>query len=214
MGNAVININTRQNPMSAVGKTGAQIVKLIPAPRVYVKAAESLTAAPVQNYQKKTGAAGLDASYTGFTDLGIVSGMAKVTYEKKVAEIRTGLDDVLRQTYVQGKTATIEFTLQQFDDVALEAVSGLTASVIQSGSVVNYQVGQEDVVTKALLLVITSKADGKEIQLYHPSAFMSFNYEDSNDGLALKVSASLPAFTAAGTLGAIGEGFFSKTIFA
>jgi hypothetical protein len=208
------NKNTRQNPMSAVGKSGTQVVKFIPAPRVYIKAAESLTAAPVQNYQAKTQATGdLPAAYTGWTDLGIVNGNAKLTYEKKLAEVRTGLDGVLRDTYIESKTATLEFTLQQFDDVALEAVTGLTASVITSGSVVNYQVGQDDVIKKAILLVLTSKIDGKEIQLYHPSAILSFNYDEADNAMVLKVTASLPAFTASGTLGTNGESFFSQTIF-
>ena len=134
----------------------------------------------------------------GWTDLGIVSGMAKITYDKKVVEVRTGMDDYLRASYVGSKEAKIEFVLDQFDDLNLELLTGYTGSVISSGSIVNYQVGEEDLVQKAILVVAQNKLDQKEIQFYNPAAFVNFVFEESNTGLALKVTANLPSFTPQG----------------
>lgn len=159
-----VNINTSQKPMTAAGRTGTQSIKNIPGCRVYVKAADVLVNTPVQSYMKKTANGVLDASYVGWSDLGIVNGNAKVTYDKKVKEIKTGMDDVLRAAYVDSKEAKLEFSLSQYDDVVLEQVSGLSASVITNGSVINYLVGQEDLIQRAILLVSINKLDQKEIQ--------------------------------------------------
>jgi hypothetical protein len=201
-----INKNTRQNPMAEAGRTGTQVIKFIPAPRVYIKATESQTAAPVQTHFTVSDG----TTPSGWTDLGIVAGMAKITYDKKIREIRTGLDDILRQTYVESRTAKLEFSLQQFDDVVIEQMTGYTGSVIQSGSIVNYQIGQEDVIQKAIMLVAQNKLDKKEFQFYNPNALMSFSFEEENDGLVLKVMADLPAYTAQGESQ---ESFLSTTIF-
>jgi hypothetical protein len=147
---------------------------------------------------------------TGWTDLGIVDGMAKITYDKKTQEVRTGLDDYLRAAFVGSKDARIEFSLQQFDDLNIELLTGFTGSVITSASIVNYQIGTEDLIQKAILLVVQNKLDGKEIQFYNPNAYLNFVFEEKTDGLMLKVTALLPSFTANGQTS---ESFLSSTIF-
>lgn len=203
-----INRNTTQSPMAGGGKSGSQVVKFIPAPRVYMKAADTpLSAVPVQKYYTASNG----STPTGWTDLGIVQGMAKVTYTKKTAEVRTGMDESLRAAYVDNKAAQIEFNLSQFDDVNLELLTGYTGSIITSGSVINYQIGEEDVVQKALLLVVQNKLDKKEIQFYNPAAYVNFNIDEVDNGLMFKVTADLPAFTPQGETA---ESFMSTTIFA
>jgi hypothetical protein len=199
------NRNTTQTPMGS-GKTGAQVVRLIPAPRVYVKSSESVTVTPVQTHFVVSNG----ATPAGWTDLGIVQGMAKVTYDKKVKEIKTGLDDYLRAAYVDSKEAKIEFDLAQFDDANIELLTGYTGSVITSGSTVNYQIGEEDLVQKAILLVVQNKLDQKEFQFFNPNAYLNFVFNESNDGLMLKVTALLPSFTPQGETK---ESFLSTTIF-
>lgn len=202
----IVNKNTTQAPLTPLGKTGGQVVKFIPAPRVYTRNSDSITAAPVQTYYTKS--AGVTP--TGWTDLGIVDGMAKITYDKKTQEVRTGMDDYLRAAFVGSKDARIEFSLQQFDDLNIELLTGFTGSVITSASIVNYQIGAEDLIQKALLLVVQNKLDGKEIQFYNPNAYLNFVFEEKTDGLMLKVTALLPSFTAAGQTS---ESFLSSTIF-
>jgi hypothetical protein len=203
----IANKNTTQKGMSTAGRTGTQVVKYIPAPRVYVKTADALANTPVQNYFTKSNG----ATPAGWTDLGSVLGVAKVTYAAKVKEVTTGIDNYFRAAYFDGKTGNIEFELEQLDDVALEQVSGLTASVITAGSVVNYQVGQNDLNILALLLVVQNKLDGKEWQFYNPAAYLNFAFNDSGDALTLKTTGYLPFFTA---LGQTAESMISTTIFA
>lgn len=202
----LVNRNTTQAPMAAAGRTAPQVIRLIPAPRIYVKAPDSITAAPVQTYYSVSNG----ATPTGWTDLGIVMGNAKVNYNKKVKMVTTGLDNYLRAAYVDSKEATIEFDLAQFDDVNIELLTAFTGSVITSGSIVNYQVGQEDLVQKAILVVMQNKLDQKEFQFYNPNAYLNFVYAESGDGMVLKCTAILPSFTA---LGQTAESFLSKTIF-
>jgi hypothetical protein len=198
------NRNSRQNPITS-GRTGTQIVKFVPAPRVYIKAADSITAATIP-YVKSDG-----VTPAGFTDLGIVEGLATITYNKEIKEVLTGIDQVLRQSYVGRKTASIQFNLSQFDDTVFENISGLTASTIISGSTINYQVGSEDIITKALLLVVQNKLDGKEMQLYNPAADLSFTFNQNGDYLELQVTGNMKAFTASG---AALESFYSLSFFA
>jgi hypothetical protein len=200
------NRNTTQSPMTTAGKTGTQVVRFIPAPRVYVKATESLTSTPVQTHFVVSDG----ATPSGFTDLGIVNGMAKVTYDKKVKEIRTGMDDYLRAAYVESKDARVEFDLAQFDDANIELLTGYTGSVITSGSIVNYQIGEEDLIEKALLLVCQNKLDKKEIQFFNPNAYINFVFVEQNDGLMLRCTCLLPSFTPQGETK---EAFLSTTIF-
>jgi hypothetical protein len=202
-----VNKNTQGTPLTVAGRSGAQSIKLIQAPRLYVKAADALTTTPVQNYYTKSSG----ATPTGWTDLGIVDGYAKIQYDKKVNEVRTGPDEYFRAAYTKQKTGVIEASLLQLDDITLEQISGLTASVITSGSVINYQIGSEDLNQLALLLVVTNKLDSKEWQFYNPSAYLNFTFEEKTDGISLKVTGLLPFFTPAG---ATKESMMSTTIFA
>jgi hypothetical protein len=202
-----VNKNTNQKPMTAVGRTGAQTLKFIPGARVYTKVADSIASTPVQAYFTKSNG----TTPAGWTDLGTVLGAVKVNYTKTVKEVTTGIDDYFRAAYVDKKVGQIEFELSQLDDVTLETISGLTASVITSGSVINYQVGSEDLNLLALLVVATSKLDSKEIQFYNPSAYLNFTWAEQGDALVLKVTGLLPFFTATG---ASAEGMLSVTEFA
>lgn len=181
----ISNLNSAQTPLTT-GKTGAQAIKWIDCPRVYIKTADT-TATPVTT--KSNG-----VLPSGWTDLGIVQGKAKITYSKELKEIRTGLDNVLRASYIGQKTASLEFNLSQFDDVVIEQLSGLTASQIQAGSIYQFPIGTEDVVEKALLLVSQNKLDGKEWQFYNPKAYMTFSIEDNGDETVVKGSGNLPLF--------------------
>jgi len=198
-----VNKNTTQAGMTAAGRTGVQSIKFIPAPRVYIKAVDT---SPAPCLAKSNG-----ETPSGWTDLGSVAGAAKVTYTPKVQEVLTGIDNVFRAAYINGKTGQVEFSLAQLDDVVIEQVTGLTASVITSGSVISYQVGQTDLYQKAILLVLQNKLDGKELQFYNPNAYINFTFEDSGDAASMKVTAMLPFFVAPGnTL----EGLLSVSVFA
>jgi len=201
------NKNTRQTPMTATGRTGSQPTKFIPAPRIYIKSADSVTAAPVQSYFTKSSG----STPAGWTDLGVIEGLANITYNKEIKDVKTGIDLVLRASYVGEKTAFIEFSLSQFGDVVLEELSGLAASTIITGSTVNYQVGSEDIIEKALLLVVDNKITSHEVQIYSPAALLSFQYQQNGEFLELQGNGRLPAFTAQG---ASAESFMSTTFFA
>lgn len=201
------NKNTAQSLMTTAGRTGTQVTKFIDAPRVYVKSADSISAAPVQTYFNKSNG----VTPATWTDLGQVIGSAKVTYNKKSKDVTTGIDEVLRASYVGSKDVTIEATLGQFDDVVLEQLSGLTASVITSGSIVSYAVGSEDLIQLALLLVVQNKLDGKEWQFYNPAAYLNYSFEASGDALAVKMTGKLPFFT---PQGGTKEQFIAQTMFA
>ena len=182
----IANLNTKQTPITA-GSTGTQVIKFIQAPRVYVKAID-VTATPV--VVKSNG-----SLPSGWTDLGIVNGNATVTYDKEIKEIRTGIDQILRASYIQSRTSRIEASLSQVDDTMLAAVTGLTLSTISAGSIYQLAIGKEDIVQKALLLVVQNKLDGKEIQFYSPNADITFSYEESGEELLVKLAADLKAFT-------------------
>ena len=177
--------------MVAAGLTGQQTTKWIDAPRIYIKSTDS-TPTPV--VIKSNG-----ALPTGWTDLGIVNGKFKITYQKDVKEVRTGIDETLRAIYIGKKTAKFEFQLSQFDDVTMSQLSGLTASQITNGSIYQYGVGIEDVVQKALLLVSQNKLDGKEWQFYSPLAYLSFGITDNNQETVLAGVGDLPSFAWAGS---------------
>jgi hypothetical protein len=185
----IVNKNTTQTPI-ATGLTGAQVVKFIDAPRVYVKAVDST---PTPIVVKSNG-----STPSGYTDLGVVEGKVRVAYDKEIAEVRTGIDQFLRQSYVRQKTGTFEFVLSQFDDVVMKEISGLTPSVITSGSIVQFNVGSEDVISRALLMVVQNKLDGKEQQFYNPAADLSFTIEDSGDATVIRGRADLKGFTFGG----------------
>jgi hypothetical protein len=189
----ISNLNTAQTPITS-GLTGLQAVKWIAADRVYVKTKDG-AATPITVKSNGT-------KPTGYTDLGIVNGKVRVTYEKTDKEIRTGLDQILRARYVDQRTATFEFVLSQFDDAVVKEVAGVNPSTITSGSVYQFAIGTEDVVEKALILVSQNKLDGKEWQL-------SYTIEDNSDETVIRVRASLPAFTWGS-----GEALFLQTAFA
>lgn len=181
-----VNKNTQQSPVSA-GLTGTQVVKFIDAPRVYVKTKDS-TPTPVTT--KSNG-----STPGSWTDLGIVEGKVRIAYTKETNEVRTGIDQVLRATYVRQRNGSFEFTLNQFDDVVVKELSGVTPSTITSGSIVQFAMGGEDVIERALLLVVQNKLDGKEWQFYAPAAQLSFSIEDSGEATVVRGVGNLPAFS-------------------
>jgi hypothetical protein len=185
-----INRNTTQSPMTALGNTGLQVIRFIPGSRVYLKAPDSTTAAPVGNYYTKSNG----VTPAGWTDLGTSTGPGTVVYTKNKVKVQTGIDKVVRAVYIGEKLASIQMDLDQFDDTVLAQMTGLSPSIITAGSIVNFQVGQEDVVQKALLLVCQNKLDGKEIQFYHPAAQVSFSIKYSAEQMLLAMDAELVAF--------------------
>jgi hypothetical protein len=185
----IVNKNTSQTPITS-GLTGTQVVKFIDAPRVYIKA---LDATPLPVTTKSNG-----STPSGWTDLGSVEGKVAIRYEKEIKEVRTGIDQILRQSYVGQKTGSFEFVLAQFDDVVIKELSGLTPSSIQAGSTYQFMIGSEDIIQKALLLVVQNKLDGKEMQFYHPNADISFTIEDSNEQTVVRGRGNLPGFTYGG----------------
>lgn len=186
----LINRNTTQPGMSTVGNTGIQVTRFIPGSRVYIKAPDSTTAAPVSSYFTKSNG----TTPAGWTDLGTTTGPGTVVYTKNKVKVQTGIDKVVRAVYIGEKLANIQMELDQFDDTVLQQMTGLSPSIITAGSIVNFQVGQEDVVQKALLLVCQNKLDGKEIQFYHPSAQISFSVKYSAEQMLIAMDAELIAF--------------------
>lgn len=186
-----VNKNTTQKPLTAAGVTGQQVIKFIPAPRIYMKATPDSTSAAVIPSVKSNG-----ATPTGYSDLGSVAGMAKLGYSKKTTEVKTGIDNYLRAAYVSDKTGTIEFSLSEVDDTAIGLISGLTPSVISASSIYTFHMGQEDLNQICLLLVTQNKLDGKEIQWYSPLVYANFDFQENGDALELHCVATLPFFTA------------------
>src|SRR5574343_782605 len=184
---AILSNNfTTQVPI-ATGRTGTQSIKWINAPRVFLKAPDT-TPTPVT--VKANG-----STPSGWTDLGIVDGDLSIAYTKELKEIRTGIDNFLRLTYASQRSGSFSVNLSQFDDKVIEEVSGITPSVITSGSIIQFAVGQEDVVKRAVLLVCENKLDGKEFQFYHPNADISFNFTNSGEFTVVELTANLTGFT-------------------
>ncbi len=117
----------------------------------------------------------------------------------------------MRAAYLEQKGATFECNLGQTDDVVIETISGVTASVIVPGSVVNYPLGSTDLNQMAVLYVVQNKLTGKEIQFYNPNAYISFQFAKNGDSLDVKMSGLLPSFIPAG---GTQEMFISTTVFA
>ncbi len=209
MANVVISNFTTQKPNAANGLTGAQVLTMIPASRVFVKVAESTTAAPVYTYAAESFKTN-GQTPVGWTDLGIMDAPAKITYTKDIEKVKTGIDQYIRKTYAKSKEASLDFSLWQTDDLLLSNL-GFNGSSVTSGSSMNFLIGQEDVVTLALLCVYQNKLDGKEMHIYHPAANLSVTFDTANDKLLTKVSADLLAFT---PVGATVDALFSTTIFA
>jgi hypothetical protein len=205
----VVNRNTQQTPLGTpTGSiTGVQSIRHIPAARVYVKSTQdSTTATPVNLYSayamKSNGATPTAPTGTGVTagtyvDLGIMSTPGKVTYTKNQKKVQTGIDKITQLIYVESRSAQMEFNLDQMDDYLLQQL-GFQSSVITSGSSINFQIGQEDVVYLAMIMVYQNKIDGKEIQWYHPGAAFTVTFETSAEQVVIKCSVELVAFMAAG----------------
>jgi len=187
----ISNRNTQGTPIGP-GLTGVQVVRFVDADRVYIKSPDALTGVVIPT-TKSNG-----TTPAGYTDLGIIDGKLKITYDKKSKDVLTGIDNYFRSEYVSEKTCMFEFNLSQFDDVVLASISGLSASMITSSTTYVFNVGQEDIVQKALILVSQNKLDGKELQYYNPGAYLNFGFADSGDAVILKCTAKLPFFTAVG----------------
>lgn len=200
----IANKNTTQQPLSSLGLTGTQVLKFIDAPRVYLKTADPLAVAIIPT-AKSNG-----ATPSGWTDLGVVEGTCKIGVEKKVKQVKTGIDNYLRAAYTDEKVGTFEFSLSQLDDIAFGQVTGLTASVVNTGSTYTYAVGSEDLSQQAVLMVVQNKLDGKEWQFYNPNAYINFSIEDSGDEFKLKVTGLLPFFLAPGQAS---EQMLAQTLF-
>jgi hypothetical protein len=196
----IVNKNTTQASLGS-GLTGSQVIKFIPGPRMYVKAVDT-TATPV--VAKSNG-----STPAGWTDLGTVEGNARLAYDKEVKQVRTGIDQVLRASYIGQKSASVEVVLNQFDDKMFAEVSGITPSLISNASIYQFTTGSEDIVQRAVLLVLQNKLDGKEWQLYHPSADISFQIEDANEAMVVRMRCEFKAFT----FGSV-EPLFVQSIFA
>ena len=116
----------------------------------------------------------------------------------------------IRAAYTNEKVGTCEFSLSQLDDVVFGQVTGLTASVVNTGSTYTYAVGSEDLSQQAILMVVQNKLDGKEWQFYNPNAYLNFSIEDSGDEFKLKVTGLLPFFSAPGQAS---EQMLAQTLF-
>lgn len=202
-----VNKNTTQQPITS-GLTGTQSIKFIDAPRFYVKAADSLTAAPVTSYFAKSNG----ATPTGWTDLGVVDGKCKIGVQKKTKEVKTGIDNYFRAAYTSEKVGTIECSLTQFDYTVFQNISGISPYTVTSGSTYSFAVGSEDLNQVAVLLVIQNKLDGKEWQFYNPAAYLNYSIDEQGDELVVKVSGMLPFFLAA--VNGTSEAMIQQTIFA
>jgi hypothetical protein len=187
MSQQISNRNTQQTPITTLGLTGAQLIKMVPASRFYIKSVDVPAAVPIVKSNGTT--------LTGWTDLGIIDGAAKTTYQKDTTRVEVGIEKILEGIYTTKKAATIEVNLQQFDDTVLAAISGLTPSTITTGSIVSFPIGSEFVVQKAILLVSQNVLDGKEMQFYNPQAFLSFNIDTSGDMMSVKATIDLPLFS-------------------
>jgi hypothetical protein len=185
----VTNLATRQDPIAS-GLTGTQVIKFLPGCRVLIKTKDTTATPPTTKM-----AGSPSANLSGWTDLGVVDQYAKLTYSKETQEVRTGVDNYLRAVYISQKTGQVEFDLSQVDDVVTQNLTGISPSTITAGSLVQFGIGQEDVVEKALLLVMQNKLDGKEIQIYHPSAFLNFQITQNGDFLVIRGSADFAPFT-------------------
>jgi len=206
---SISNNFTTQKPLTILGNTGNQVLNAIPASRVFIKDVDSTTATPLDSYVAysfKTNG----QTPSGWSDAGIMDTPGKLTYKKNEKKVETGIDKVIRAVYAESKEATLDFDLVQIDDYLLSLL-GFNGSVATAGSSMNFLVGQEDVIQKALLCVYVNKLDGKEFQVYHPAAYLNCTFDMANQKMLVKVSAELVPFT---PIGATSEALFALTIFA
>jgi hypothetical protein len=210
----IVNKNTQQTPLGVPSGavSGIQSIKFIPAGRVYIKVnastlapqSDSTLATNVNAYaaftQKSDGVTITNPLPDGglFVDLGIMSTPGKLTYNKVQKKVQTGIDKITQLIYVESRDANLEFELDQLDDYLLARL-GFVTSVITAGSSVNFQIGQEDVINTAIVIVYQNKIDGKEIQWYHPSGALTVTFNAAADALTVKVMCEMIAFQAIGS---------------
>lgn len=133
-----------------------------------------------------------------WVDLGIIKdSKVTLTYTKDVKPVETGIEKVRRGSYTLGKKCMASFILEQYDLDTLSLVSGLstTAVGVIGGKL---QIGQDDIVEKALLFLGTNKVDGKEFQHYTKKASLSWSIQEDTDARDLKVDADFYSFLASG----------------
>lgn len=166
-------------------------IRFVPAERAYVAPANTIYADPVAKSN------GTDPG-APWVDLGIVKdSKVTVTYTKTVKDVSTGIEKVRRGSYTTDKKATAMFVLEQFDMANLSVLSGLSQEVV--GAIGNkIQLGQDDLVEKALLFIGTNKVDGKEIQHYTKKASLNWSVQEDAEARMLKVDADFYSFLAAG----------------
>jgi len=171
---------TKQEPLA--GST----IKAVIAQRAYI-AADALQLYRTGTYEPVK-LNGVDPNGMAGTwyDLGIVAGsIVNVTYNKEVAFIETGLEKVRRGAYLKGKTASAEFTLEQFDS-AIFANLGLSVDTITNGKAIH--LGQEDIIRRSLLFMGVNQIDGLEYHMHSKDASVAFAIEQQDDSKVLKVT--------------------------
>jgi hypothetical protein len=194
------NKYTKQTPLAGAS------TKVVLAERVYIAPADTIYADPT---------ARLDGADPGspWEDLGIVgNSRVNLTYTKDIRYVETGIERVRRGAYSLGKTAEVQFTLEQYDLVQMELITGLSKQSVGSagsppvalGS--KLHIGQDDIVERALLFVGTNKVDGKEHHMYCKRGTISFDVGQEEDFRVINVTSSLYPFVAEDETE---EGFFT-----
>lgn len=176
---------TQQPPLSGSS------TRVVLAERAFIAPSDTVYADPTAKL------AGTDPA-SPWADLGIVKdSKILLTYTKDTKPVETGIEKVLRGTYVLGKKATATFTLEQYDIGTLALVGGLTPTAV--GAIGNkVQIGQDDIVEGALLFLGTNKVDAKEFHHYTKKASLSWSIAEDGDARVMKVDAMLYSFLAAG----------------
>jgi hypothetical protein len=181
---ATANKYTQQTPIAG------ESIRAVLADRVYVTTSGTDYADPAAKLEGDSEPAGSPA----WVDLGVVANSkATLTYNKEVKYVETGIDKVRRATYLTGKNAQLAFTLEQYDMVVIQAISGLTEIAVGAvGSKIF--IGQEDIIEKAVLIVSTNKIDNKEHHLFSKKAYLTFQVGETDDYRVMNVTAELTPF--------------------
>ncbi len=187
------NKYTKQPPLAGAS------TKVVLAERVYIAPADTTYADPTARLDGADPAA-------PWEDLGIImNSRVNLTYTKDIRYVETGIEKVRRGSYSLGKTAEVQFTLEQYDLAQMELITGLTRDVV--GAIGGkLHIGQDDIVDRALLFVGVNKVDNKEHHIYCAKGTMSFNVQQEDDFRVLQVTGSLYAFVPDGETD---EAFFS-----
>lgn len=176
---------TQQTPISGAS------TRTVLAERVYFAPANTVYADP---------SAKLNGADPGapWVDLGVVKdSKVSLSYTKEVKPVETGIEKVRRGSYSMAKKCSAQFTLEQFDVDTISLLSGLSITAVGAiGGKLN--LGQDDVVEKALLFLGTNKVDGKEFQHYSKRAVISWETAEDGDARVIKVTADFYSFLAAG----------------